>query len=319
MLGLFGLGALTSTAYLRSAIHLDPIEAILLLLFLGLLVLSVVGLVLRWMLRPLRHGLRRAAGIGPDALDGGIEASELPAEVRPLVDAFNGALERLERAYEIERRLTADAAHEMRTPLAVLSVRLQRARTAGSPVDWPSIQADVDRMSRLINQMLDLARKEANAILGRDREEVNLTRTVREAAAAVLPLAEQAGRMIDVKVPPITITVKGHAEDLRDMVRNLVENAVLHGKGLVRVELSRRPPELISLTVSDQGTPPADAESLFERFRKGEKTSKGSGLGLAIVRQVARSHGGSVAFLDQPQTRIELLLPDRERPMRIQG
>src|SRR3546814_18082385 len=86
-----------------------------------------------------------------------LTADGLPGEIRPLVDAVNGALDRLADAYAAERRLTADAAHELRTPLAVLSLRLQRARLDGA-IDWPAIEREMARMGRLVGQTLALAR-----------------------------------------------------------------------------------------------------------------------------------------------------------------
>jgi two-component system sensor histidine kinase QseC len=225
----------------------------------------------------------------------------LPREIQPLVEAVNGALDRLSRAYATERRLTADAAHELRTPLAVLNLRLQRAQITGN-TDWDAVERELAQMGRLVDQLLDLARKEA---LSRERrtEElpiVNLSRVVREAAAMILPLLEASGHSLEVDVPD-TVEVRGNCDDLRDMLRNLLENAVLHGRGKVsaRIEMPREGTGLVVIDVADEGpgVPAGQEEAVFQRFRRLNADAPGSGLGLAIVRHVARSHGGDARFL----------------------
>ena len=266
----------------------------------ALLGLALIWLVSGWSLRPIARASREAAQVGPQRPDMRISARALPREIQPLVEAVNGALDRLSRAYATERRLTADAAHELRTPLAVLNLRLQRARLTGN-TDWNAVERELAQMGRLVDQLLDLARKESLS-RERPREELpplNLSRVVREAAAAVLPLMEARGRELEVEVPD-SVSVRGNIEDLRDMVRNLLENALLHGRGTVtaRIENPESEPELVALTVSDEGTgiPAGQEEAVFQRFRRLDIDTPGSGLGLAIVRHVARSHGGDASF-----------------------
>jgi signal transduction histidine kinase len=112
-----------------------------------------------WSLRSLARASREAAAIGPANPSGRVHADGLPREIRPLVDAVNGALGRLDHAFAAQRRLTADAAHELRTPLAVLSLRLQRAKLDGA-VNWPAVERDLAQMSRLVGQLMQLARME---------------------------------------------------------------------------------------------------------------------------------------------------------------
>jgi two-component system, OmpR family, sensor histidine kinase TctE len=276
--------------------------------------LVAIRFISSWTLRPLARVSREAAAIGPANVSARLASDGLPSEIRPLVEAANAALERLARAYLSERRLTADAAHELRTPLAVLSLRLQKAKL-GAALDWPTIEGDLARLSRLVGQLLDLARKENRA---RDDEtgdltSLNLARMVREAAAAVLPLAERAGRQVEVDAPDV-VPIRGHADDLRDLVTNLLDNALVHGRGAVRVNVrSDGNPgrESVLVEVSDQGpgVPDALRGELFDRFRKGEPASPGAGLGLAIVRQVARSHGGEARFVRGPGCSVQVSLP----------
>ncbi len=276
-------------------------EHALILIPFALLGLGLIWMISGWSLRPIAHASREAAQVGPRLPDLRISPTGLPTEIRPLVEAVNGALDRLSRAYSAERRLTADAAHELRTPLAVLNLRLQRARLTGT-IDWPSVERELSQMGRLVNQLIDLARKEALSSERRAEElpVINLSRLVREAAALVLPLIEAQGRHLEVDVPD-AVLMRGHADDLRDMVRNLFDNSLVHGRGTVtaRIEAASDNPALIVIEVRDEGTgvPLGQEESVFQRFYKLHAETPGSGLGLAIVRHVARSHGGDAHFL----------------------
>ena len=267
----------------------------------ALLALALIWLISWWSLRPIARASREAARVGPRRPDMRISAGGLPQEIQPLVEAVNGALDRLSRAYATERRLTADAAHELRTPLAVLNLRLQRARLTGN-TDWSAVERELAQMGRLVDQLLDLARKESLARERRTEElpVVNLSRVVREAAATVLPLMEATGRELIIDVPD-TVQVRGNSDDLRDMVRNLLENAAVHGRGKVtaRIEASAKSSDLVVIEVADEGAgvPAGQEESIFQRFRRLNVDTPGSGLGLAIVRHVARSHGGDAQFL----------------------
>jgi signal transduction histidine kinase len=276
---------------------------------------ALVWLIGRWSLRPLARASREAAAIGPANPSGRVHADELPREILPLVDAVNGALERLDRAYAAQKRLTADAAHELRTPLAVLGLRLQRAKLDAA-VDWPAMERDLAQMKRLVDQLMDLARMEDPArladpaALGR----VNLARVAREAAAMVLPLAEERGRPLAVEAAAV-VSLPGRPDELRDAVRNLLENALVHGGGAVRVRVREEPGggagRRAVVEVSDEGPGIAEGlrEAVFERFRKAAPASPGAGLGLAIVRQVARAHGGEARVRSGPGCRVEIALP----------
>jgi two-component system, OmpR family, sensor histidine kinase TctE len=266
----------------------------------ALLGLALIWLISWWSLRPIARASHEAARVGPQRPDMRISAGGLPREIQPLVEAVNGALDRLSRAYATERRLTTDAAHELRTPLAVLNLRLQRARLTGN-TDWAAIERELAQMGRLVDQLLDLARKES---LSRERRAaelpvVNLSRVVREAAATVLPLMEARGRELDVDVPD-SVEVRGDSDDLRDLVRNLLENAMVHGRGKVSARIRRpakEPRVVIEVADEGRGVPAGQEEAVFQRFRRLDVETPGSGLGLAIVRHVARSHGGDAHFV----------------------
>jgi len=167
----------------------------------------------------------------------------------------------------------------------------------------------------VVAQLLDLARMESAAHAMPEPQPVNLPRIVREATAMVLPLADDAGREIEVSSEvDAPIMIMGHAADLRNMVRNLLDNALSHGQGKVTVRLTAPTRsdagEPVILQVSDEGSgvPEDLRESVFDRFRKGKASSPGAGLGLAIVRHVARTHGGFARVHPSERNCIEVVL-----------
>ena len=281
--------------------------------------IAAVGVILavtHWSLRSLRRISHYALDIDINRLDQRLDLSGLPIEIVPLVEGMNATLDRLAAAYSAEQRLTADAAHELRTPLAVLQTRLQTAKL-GDVIEWPAIDQDLGQLERVIAQIIDLARKESRSRARelRVHESVNLARTLREAAAQVLPLVESMHRAVEIEAPN-RIMVEGSADELRDMLRNLLENALYHGRGVIRGSVRHvkgDSDEHVVITVSDDGdgVPEGMREAVFERFRKLSPGSRGAGLGLAIVRRVAHDHGGKVQFPSGLQCIVQIILPGR--------
>ena len=255
-----------------------------------------------------------AARIGPQDPGARIGTAGLPDELMPLVRAINGALDRLASAYEVEQRFTSNAAHELRTPLATLSLRLQRIRHDGAAIDWPALERDIAVMGSLVDKLLDLARQQGAARRpARTLPALDLCRAVRDAAAQMLPLVEAEGRDLVVELPN-RLPVRGEAQDLRDAVRNLIENALRHGAGRIalrgrRVRMGAG--QAVELDIADEGmgVPRDLRSSMFERFRKGRQAGDGSGLGLAIVLEIVMRHGGTVAFVDGEGCVVRLTLP----------
>lgn len=310
-----GAAAAAHAPGLLRILQREPYQDALVLGCFGLAVAVLIWLVSAWSLAPLSRASREAAQVGPDRPGLRISAAMLPAEMRPMVGAVNGALDRLEIAYATERRFTADAAHELRTPLAVLTLRLQQARARDRPScdlpDWAAIDADLRHMGRLVAQLLDLARKQAATRAdGVEPVPVNLSRIAREAAATILPMAEAAGRNLVTDLPEM-LAARGCADDLRDMVMNLLENALVHGRGRIRLSgQAGHGRSVLDVEDDGPGVPDDLRDAVFDRFRKVEPGSPGSGLGLAIVREVARTHGGRVVFESGQGCRVRVDLPD---------
>ncbi len=257
--------------------------------------LVAVWLVAAWSLRPLGLAAREAALIGPERPDARLTANDLPSEVRPMAVAVNQALDRVAAAYASEKRFTAEAAHALRTPLAVLDLRLQRAEQGGR-IDWPDVRADLAELSRVVTNLLTLSRADRMRPF-RAETDINLTRLVRETAAAFSPRLEKDDRVIAVAAPDQAVSLRGEPGELREMLFALVDNALTHGRGEILVELTRDGDAAV-IAVSDQGlgVPTGQAEAMFERFHKADGASPGAGLGLAIVRQTARNHAGEARF-----------------------
>ncbi len=292
---------------LAESLYVEYAEHVLVLLAFVLAALPLIWLICGWNLRRIARASEEAAAIGPASSPARLSTNGLPQEIRPLVDATNDALQRMAGAIEAERHLTADAAHQLRTPLTVLDLRLQRARIDGGDIDWQAVTGDMAQLRRLVGQLIDLARMDNSARAAggpvSDMADVNLSRLAREAAAAALPMAEAVGRELSVDATPDATLVKGRADLLRDAIGALIENALTHGEGSVRVSVwpaqgKDTAVATVRIVVRDEGkgVPLELRETAFDRFRKGNPASPGAGLGLAIVRQIVRLHGGTVGF-----------------------
>jgi two-component system sensor histidine kinase QseC len=256
-------------------------------------------------LRPLRDLRRDLERRGPGDL-APLEPSRAPAEIEPLVSELNRLFGRIGAALERERRLTADAAHELRTPLAVLSTHAQIARRASSDAQrneaLDALVAGAERAARLIEQMLTLARLESGQGEGA-AQSVALRALARAVLADAAPFAH--GKNIDLELAQgAEVAAPGHAGLLGILLRNLVDNAVRYtpSGGNVRVAVGGEG-SIARLEVTDDGpgVPPQELGRLGERFHRLAAASEtGSGLGLSIVLRIAELHRGCVRFAPGP-------------------
>jgi signal transduction histidine kinase len=290
------------------ALEPDFVEDVAPTLVFGLF--AVLGLAGAWWvagvsLRPLVRASREAAAIGPETPSARLSQAGLPAEIRPLVQAVNAGLDRVAAAYEGEKRFTADAAHALRTPLAVLDLRIQRGEAHG-PMDWAAVRRDLAELARLVSGLLSLSKAETGE--PRPRQPVNLARLVREAAASFEPKIEAEGRELVVRAPDDALLASADAGALRDMIAVLIDNALAHGAGRVSVEVEASAGGDRIVRVSDQGAgvAPAEREAVFQRFHKLDANTPGAGLGLAIARHTARNHGGDAAFKSAATVEVRL-------------
>lgn len=272
--------------------------------------LVFIWLVSGWSLRPVRAASIAADRLSPADLTARLATDGLPSEIRPLVAAVNGALDRLAGAYLRERQLTADAAHELRTPVAVLDLSIRRAQAMAAP-DWPVIQEQLRHLQRLIQQMLSLSARDAleGRTPGLEPARLDLARLAREVAAGLLPMVERQGRGLEVSAPaPVHVHAVSH--DLAELLTNLIENALAHGSGTITVSTYVAGDRVV-LAVRDEGPgiPPSARAGVFGRFVKLDPSSPGAGLGLAIVQRIVNGLGGTIGFADEPGFTVTVELP----------
>jgi signal transduction histidine kinase len=275
--------------------------------------------VIGWTLRPveqLRAGAEQISRTRRISGPAGRERLPVPAaadEIRALAVTLNEMLDRLAEAYERQRSFVADAAHELRSPLASIQTQLEVAQRLGEGGTLPAdLIVDVKRLSGLAEDLLLLARADAHSRPPAQLSSVDARDLV----------AEMARAYADARVPvslvasePVMIMVDG--EELRRAVGNLVDNAVRHAH--TRVEMAAcvdHDQAVISVSDDGPGIPPADRERVFERFTRlddaRQRSSGGAGLGLAIVRELSTRAGGAVALtVAEPpwHTRAELRFP----------
>jgi signal transduction histidine kinase len=256
-----------------------------------LLLLLVIDIaIFRRALWPLRQASETAQHITPARTDIRLPLGEIPSEVRPLVSAINKALDRLDEGFRLQREFTADAAHELRTPLSILRTRVE---TLDDPRVAKALNQDIEAMSRVVGQLLDIAELEAFAI---DPAEVaDLQAACAEVAGFVAPLALEQGREIALLGATSPVLVKGNAEMIKRAIRNLAENAIRHTPKDTVVEFVVE--ENGTVTVQDRGPGICEEERelIFRRFWRRDRNSQGSsGLGLSIVQRIAELHGAAI-------------------------
>lgn len=270
-----------------------------------LLGLPLLGALIAWSVqRSLRPLIGLSVQVGrraPDHLSPLIVADDTPTELRPLVDRLNTLLARLSDSFEAERRITADVAHELRTPIAGLKAQAQVAQRAASDAEREQALHKVvlacDRAARLIDQLLILARLEP-AHLRSSAGPVELRALAANIVASLAPQALQRG--IELSVEGDEASVHGHADLLAVLLRNLVDNAVRYSPDHTHVRIRvARDDGCTRLQVIDQG-PGIDAgqhDMLGQRFQRlGRADLGGTGLGLSIARRIAELHGANLSF-----------------------
>lgn len=275
------------------------------LLFPALFGLPLIGL---WVWLATRQGFASLDGIArqiasrdPQQLQP-VYPAAAPEEIRTLLESLNGLFQRVEHTLESERRFTADAAHELRTPLAALQAQLQVAQRARDSEErdrsLSQLQSGLTRAAHLVDQMLHLARLDPESGLP-NPQAVDLAALAEEVCADLGPQILARNIDFDLTATPDS-KVTGQAEWLRVLIRNLVDNAVRYTPegGQVRVDIAWTERTVtFSVTDSGPGIPVAERESVLRRFhRLNQGSQPGSGLGLAIVARIAELHGASLTL-----------------------
>jgi heavy metal sensor kinase len=301
--------------------------------FIALTSLILLGATVLLALYGIRRGLQPLQRLAAQAALVSTRNWELPlpaeveqtTELRPLTESMIAMLERLERSFVQQREFMGSAAHELKTPVAVLKSTLQSLlhRPRNSEEYRAGIQEsleDLERLERLLQWMLRLARAEqwAHGALRRDLELIDVTATCEEAVERIRNLAQSRHTRIDLAANG-KLLLRADPDDLQLVWLNLLENAVRYSPegGVVEVAVTRKDGGPARITFQDHGTGirPEDLPHIFERFYRGDpsrtRATGGFGLGLAIAKALVEAYGGSITAENGPTegTRVTVELP----------
>jgi signal transduction histidine kinase len=255
-----------------------------------MLLLAADIIIFRRAVRPLLEASKAASDIGPTRTDIRIPNDNIPNEIQPLVEAVNLAFDRLERGYQVQREFTADAAHELRTPLAILRARLDGLADGKLSRE---LKADIDGMGRIVSQLLDAA--ELDGVAVEPEERADLSELCSNVVEMLAPLALGSERVVALTGAEKQVWVRGNGELLRRAIRNLVENALNHSAPGKTVEIRVSGDGAVSVIDEGPGIIPAERALIFQRFWRRDRRRAGSaGLGLSIVQRIVAAHFGSI-------------------------
>ncbi|HWS03917.1 MAG TPA: sensor histidine kinase N-terminal domain-containing protein [Gammaproteobacteria bacterium] len=236
-----------------------------------------------------------------------VHEDEISAEVQPLIHSINDLMARLSDALEVQNRFIADAAHQLRTPLAGLKTQIELALRLNDATKTSetihSLLASTNRMTRLVNQLLALARNEPNAEGALNKQPLDLAHLASSITMEWVPHALERDIDLGFEAPKQRIPIQADAARIKDLLDNLIDNAVRYSPqhGRITVSVIDEPRPQLTVTDNGPGIPPELRERVFERFYSLlGNGADGSGLGLAIVREIARMHGAN-AHIDTGQ------------------
>jgi signal transduction histidine kinase len=260
------------------------------------LLLAIDIVVIRTALAPVLRSSETAKSINPSRINLRLPQEGVPRELRPLIAAMNQALDRLEEGMRLQREFTSDAAHELRTPLAVLRARVEMMPDQEGV---SKIKTDIVVMGHVVDQLLEMAELEGLGI--GTTGETDLSATCADVAAMLAEVAIQKGKSIALLGAERPVWVRGDASMIFRAIRNLVDNAIKHTHSGTTVELEVKPTGSVSVNDYGTGVSDKDRDFIFRRFWRGDRnTTEGTGLGLAIVSRIAEIHSGTISVTNRP-------------------
>ena len=243
---------------------------------------------LRHVLLPLRRASEAASRIAPRNLETRLSEAAMPRELRPLIRAFNEALDRLQQGYQVQQEFLAAAAHELKTPLALIRGQVELSESA----DRELLLGDIDRMARQVHQLLHLA--EVSEARNFQMAETDMGSVAGEAVAFLQRLAHRGNVHLDLRMTEALPARRADRGAVFVLLKNLIENAIQHSPSGAVVTVDMRA-NGFSVRDEGEGIPPEHLSELFKRFWRGAaRRDTGAGLGLAICHEIALAHGWSL-------------------------
>jgi signal transduction histidine kinase len=257
-----------------------------------LLVLLAIDIVIfRRAVAPLLRASEDAKNIGPARTDIRLPTRQIPDEILPLVTAVNQALDRLEDGFRVQRQFTADAAHQLRTPLAILRTRIE---TLGDRAGTRELHADIESMSRIVSQLLEIA--ELDTLVLDPSETADLRAVCADVVGSIAPYALASQKEIALRGTDVAVHVRGNAEMLQRAIFNLAENAIKYTAPDTSVDVEVGDDGSVRVRDCGPGIPAEERGLIFQRFWRGDRRrTDGAGLGLSIVQGVVEDHAATVA------------------------
>lgn len=286
-----GVDPVSLTAAESIDILLDP-AVVAMLVAIAVIGLLAMLLAIPSFSRALRPITAEVGAIGPQDPSRRLREAEAPSELIPLVRGFNAALDRLEVELGRRRRFVADVAHELRTPLAAISLRVDSLHVAEGKED---LQRGLRSLTHLVAQMLDLERLSLLSDLG--RSSVDLVSVVRDVVADLAPMTIDRGHDLSLRAPNAPVIVLGDPHAIARAVTNLISNAVEHGNDAGRVEVKVGADRTVMVADDGPGIAADLQPRLFDPFVRGSRNTGGCGLGLHIVREIMTRQNGSVSLV----------------------
>jgi two-component system sensor histidine kinase TctE len=234
-----------------------------------------------------------------------IDTHDVPGEVRPLVDEVNELMARLGRTFDFQNRFVADAAHQLKTPVSGLKAQIELALRESDPQrvrhSLAQLYLSADRLSRLVRQLLSLARNEPGALDSMQLQPLDLNAHALEVSMEWAPQAIKRNIDLGFEGADHPLTIDADRDRLRELVNNLIDNAIRYSQpgGRVTVQAGQIGSDQCRLAISDDGPriPVEERARIFERFHRLLGTQEdGSGLGLAIVSEIATLHGARITL-----------------------
>lgn len=261
-----------------------------------LVLLATDIIIFRRAIAPLVKASEEASNIGPARTDIRLPTEQIPREIVPLVTAVNQALDRLEDGFRVQRQFTADAAHQLRTPLAILRSRVE---TLGDGSAKAALLTDIEGMSRIVAQLLEIA--ELDMLVLDPGETADLRAVCAEVIGSIAPLALAQHKDIALRGTDAAVNIRGNSEMLQRAIFNLAENAIKFTARGTAVDVEVRDDGSVRVRDAGPGIAEAERDLIFQRFwRADRQRSDGAGLGLSIVRGVADDHAATVAVENLP-------------------